>query len=85
MRGSVSIMAMPRTEFEKGLSSVFLDIALDGKVLFDRGGAIGERLGSIRTMIRGVGLRRELTAMGDAWRWNEDPGRAWALEPETWQ
>jgi predicted nucleotidyltransferase len=80
MRGAVSIMSMSLAEFEKCLSSVFLDIALDGKVLFDRGGVVVERLESIRTMIRGVGLRRVRTPMGDTWLWKENPGRAWVLE-----
>jgi len=80
VRGAVSIKALSRAEFEASLSSMFLDIALDGVVLFDRSGCVARRLENIRIMIAGAGLSRERTPMGDAWRWEKNPGRAWALE-----
>lgn len=82
--GGISVLARTPTEFDSQLSSLYLDIALDGTVLYDPQGYAAERLASIRRVIEDAGLNRERTESGDIWRWKKEPplGR-WHLEWKT--
>jgi hypothetical protein len=75
------VLARTPDEFDSHLSSLYLDIALDGKVLYDPHGYAARRLGSIRRLIKEAGLYRERTEAGDTWRWKKPPplGR-WRLD-----
>jgi len=81
-RGAVSLLAKTPEEFEAHLASLYLDIALDGQVLYDPCGYAFERLESLRQLISKAGLYREQTEAGDVWRWREQPSGPWELEWE---
>jgi uncharacterized protein len=81
-RAGVSILAKTREEFESLLSSLYLDIALDGKILYDPHGYINEKLTYVRDLLRQKGLRRERIGRDFAWRWEKYPGFGWSL---TWE
>ncbi len=79
-RGAISALAKTPREFEAHLSSLYLDIALDGQVLYDPLGYAAERLGSLRALLDEVGLYRERTEAGDSWRWKNPPSGPWTLD-----
>src|SRR5437868_5339909 len=64
-RGAMSMLARTPTEFESHLPSLYLDIALDGEILYDPVGYASARLNVIRRIIEKVGLYREHTSAGD--------------------
>ncbi len=79
-RGAISALAKTPREFEAHLSSLYLDIALDGQILYDPRGYAAERLGSLKELMDEAGLYRERTEAGDLWRWKSAPSGPWALE-----
>jgi predicted nucleotidyltransferase len=81
-RGQTTIMAKTPEEFEAYLPSFFLDIALDGIILYDSGGYMAARLTRLRRLIQAQGLHRERVAGSLVWRWQEFPGFDWSLEWE---
>lgn len=78
----VTIVAKTREEFLSAFPSLYLDLGLDGKVLYDRDGFLSERLAMIRKIIRQAGLRREKRDYGFIWRWRNRPKRGWEI---TWE
>lgn len=84
-RGQVAILAKTPTEFESYLSSLFLDIALDGIILHDSQGYMADRLACLRRLIRKQGLRRLQVERDMVWRWQHFPGLNWTLEWEMGQ
>ena len=78
-RGSVSILAKTPRQFEAAVSSLYLDIALDGRVLYDPRGYAAERLAMLRRLMERLGLRRVRTPEGYDWRWNHAPSGGWIL------
>jgi predicted nucleotidyltransferase len=82
-RGRVSVLAKTPLEFEARLPSLYLDIALDGLVLYDTHGYITERLARLRKLIQSKGLRRETAQRDFVWRWQKFPGFNWSLEWEA--
>lgn len=81
-RGAVSLLARTPEEFEAHLPSLYLDVALDGQILYDPRGYAAERMGALKRLIQEVGLYRERTEAGDVWRWQKEPSGPWALEWE---
>lgn len=79
-RGMVSFLAKTPKEFEAGVSSLYLDIAADGTVLYDPRGYAKQKLDELRRLIRREGLHRERTPAGDVWRWDQAPAQPWTLE-----
>jgi len=79
-RCRVSVLAKSPAEFEAVLSSLYLDIALDGIVLYDRHGYIREKLGYIRRRIKQMGLKRQKLNEDWLWSWKRPPGINWELE-----
>lgn len=79
-RGAVSMLAKTPTEFESRVPSLYLDIALDGQILYDPQGYAAARLAALRRLIQEAGLYRERTAAGDAWRWRTPPAQPWRLD-----
>lgn len=79
-RGSISVLAKTPTEFEASVPALYLDIALDGVILYDPTGYAEEKLGQLRALIREKGLRREQTGRDFAWQWTEFPGFNWTLD-----
>lgn len=78
---SVFMLAKTPEEFEAALPSIYLDIALDGKILYDRRSYARKRLAKLNEIIERVGLYRERTPAGDVWNWRNPPafGR-WSVE-----
>lgn len=82
-RGAVSLLTKTPEEFEANLSALYLDIALDGRILYDPTGYAARKLQHLRDLlVQRRGLYRERTPAGDVWRWRERPGGAWRL---TWE
>lgn len=79
-RGAVSFLAKTPEEFESHLASIYLNIALDGQILWDPHGYARRQLAAIRNVIERAGLYRERTVAGDVWRWQKEPSGIWALE-----
>lgn len=79
-RCRVSVLAKTPAEFEAALSSLYLDIALDGVVLYDRHKYIREKLGYIRRRIKQMGLKRQKLNEDWLWSWKRPPGINWELE-----
>ncbi len=76
IRGMVSIISKTPAEFEEALPPLYLDIALDGKVLHDSHGYVTARLDLIRRLIGEARLIRERTGAGDVWH---------VAQPHTYQ
>lgn len=80
---NVSIMAKTKEEFESRLAAVYLDIALDGIILFDRNKYMEKKLEEIRQILKKSGLKRIKKRHGLVWRWDKGkhpkPG-AWKIE-----
>ena len=78
----VSLQAKTPTEFESCVPSLYLDIALDGQVLYDPQGYATTRLAQLRRLMQRHGLYRERRPAGDLWRWRRPPPQPWRL---TWE
>jgi predicted nucleotidyltransferase len=81
-RGAISILAKTPQEFEAYLPSLYLDIALDGRILYDPHGYAADRLAALQRLLKQAGLYRERTEAGDVWRWQKQPSGPWALKWE---
>ena len=80
-RGAVSIIARTRAEFDSHISSLYLDLALDGKVLHDTAGYAAGKLGRLRVLLARSELTRERLASGYQWKpRGEWRGLAWWFE-----
>lgn len=81
-RLAVSFLARTPQEFEGHLPSLYLDIALDGQILYDPKGYAAQHLAVLRRLIEEAGLFRERTPAGDLWRWKTPPRGRWILSWE---
>lgn len=81
-RGAVSMLAKTPQEFEAHLPSLYLDIAVDGQILYDPDGYAAKKLGALQRLIEASGLYRERTEAGDVWRWKKQPPNPWVLRWE---
>ena len=81
--GPVSVLAKTPQQFAEGVSSLHLDIALDGQILYDPRRYVSDRLGALRRLMKTLGLYRQRTPEGFDWRWSgPSPVRWWnPLEP----
>ncbi len=82
-RAVISLIAKTPKEFEAALPAFYLDIALDGIVLYDPHRYMQERLTYLQTLIRKKGLRREKIEESFAWQWDKFPGFNWSIEWDT--
>ena len=78
-RGCVSLLAKTPEQFRGSVSSLYLDIALDGQILYDPRGLAHERLRGLRRRREQLGLHRERTPEGFDWRWETPPAGPWPL------
>jgi predicted nucleotidyltransferase len=81
-RGQAAILAKTPAEFEASLPGLYLDIALDGILLYDTDRFLATRLAHLRRLIKMHGLRREANRRDLIWRWERFPGFDWSLEWE---
>lgn len=79
--GGLSFLAKTQEEFEGGFPSFYLDLALDGIILFDTEGYMEDKLQRIRELIKQAGLKRRKIPGGFFWDWQESPGPDWEI---TW-
>ena len=79
-RGAVSLLAKIPQEFEERISSLYLDIAQDGKILFDPQGYAHRRLAALQRLMAETGLYRKKSRGGEVWRWRQKPRQPWALK-----
>lgn len=78
-RGRISILAKTPDEFEAVLPSLYLEIALDGQILYDPQDYAGIQLQKLRRLIRAKDLRREKRGCDFIWQWGTFPGFGWSL------
>jgi predicted nucleotidyltransferase len=78
--GPVSLIAKTRAEFAAGFPSYYLDIALDGLILYDRENYMHQKLARIRELITLAGLRRQRTDYGFRWEWKKPPRGHWRID-----
>jgi predicted nucleotidyltransferase len=78
----VSLLIRTREEFEAHVPSVYLDIAIDGMILYDSGRYVEGKLSALQRSINRLGLSRERTDEGDIWRFQQQPSGGWTLEWE---
>ena len=81
-RGASSLLAKTPDELDAHMASLYLDIALDGNILYDPQLYAAERLNAWRRLIEEAGLYRKRTAAGDLWQWKRQPAAPWKLD---WQ
>ena len=79
-RHRVAVIAKTPLEFESSLPPLYLDIALDGIVLYDPSGYITGKLAYLRRQIREMGLQRIGKDHDWIWLWRDPPGTKWELE-----
>ena len=82
-RAAISLLAKTPEEFEASLPSFYLDIALDGIVLYDPYRYMQEKLTHLQKLIDKKGLRREKIEGSFAWQWDKFPGFGWSIEWDT--
>jgi len=78
-RGRISILAKTPDEFESVLPSLYLEIALDGMILYDPQEYAGTQLQKLRRLIQAKDLRRERRGHEFIWQWGTFPGFGWSL------
>jgi hypothetical protein len=61
------------------LPSLYLEIALDGMILYDPQEYAGTQLQKLRRLIQAKGLRRERRGHEFIWQWGTFPGFGWSL------
>lgn len=81
-RGRATVIAKTPAEFTSYLAPLYLDIALDGIVLYDRDGWLTSHLAAIRTLLDRHGLYRIQRGRDLIWEWREFPGVGWELNWE---
>jgi predicted nucleotidyltransferase len=80
LRGKIALIAKTRNEFEAGFPSYYLDLGLDGIVLYDRERYMEGKIDRIRDLIDLAGLSRRRINRGFVWRWREPPTGHWRID-----
>lgn len=81
-----SVYGSTPEEFEKYFPSIYLDMGLDGIVLYDTGDYLTGKLERIRAIIQETGLRRLRLSPGNMfWDWDKAPLHGWALDWEGYR
>jgi hypothetical protein len=73
------IRAKTRQEVLQGFPPLFLDLGLDGVILFDRNDFFKNLQERIREIIRQAGLRRKKDDREFYWEWEDPPKRGWEI------
>jgi len=77
----ISIIAKTPEEVLSAFPSLFLDLSLDGIVLFDKDGFFETLRRRIRRIISEAGIARKRDNGEYYWEWKEPPKRGWEI---TW-
>lgn len=67
-------------EFERGFPSLYLDLALDGKILYDINNYFKEKRDIILNIIKNAGLIRQSIGNEFTWDWIKAPVGGWAID-----
>ena len=81
-RGAISLLAKTPMEFEARVSPLYLDIALDGKILYDPKEYVAARLEKLKNLIARSGLYRLRSKDGEIWKFFRTPWQPWNLSWE---
>ncbi|MBI5653813.1 MAG: nucleotidyltransferase domain-containing protein [Chloroflexi bacterium] len=77
---TILVLGKTPTEFEEQFPSLYLDIGLDGVILYDQGGYTKRKLARIRQIIQDAGLVRErLNDHNMFWDWSRAFTRRWEI------
>lgn len=76
----VSVLAMSREEFEAGFPPIYLDLAVDGIVLYDSEGFMAGKLEEIREIVKRAGLKRTRRQDTLLWKWLRRPQGRWRID-----
>lgn len=77
----ISIHAKTKEEFERGFPPAYLDLGMDGQILYDINDYMYEKLFRIREIIKEAGLYRVKRNGYHMWEWKNPPRRNWSV---TW-
>ncbi|MFQ5823788.1 MAG: nucleotidyltransferase domain-containing protein [bacterium] len=77
----ISIHAKTKKEFESGFPPLYLDLGVDGQILYDSDNYIQKKLLRIQEIIKEAGLYRVKRNGYHAWEWKNQPGPYWSI---TW-
>lgn len=75
----IGIIAKTRGEIDRGFPPLYLDIGLDGIILYDRG-FMADRIDRIRAIITQAGLERVRDEGGLRWKWKRRPSGGWSID-----
>lgn len=78
-RGAIALLTKTPTEFESAVPSLFLDIALDGLILYDKQNYAHNHLHYLRQLLRKKGLSRHQKGREFIWQWQTFPSHNWQL------
>lgn len=76
----ISILPKTIKEFEKDFPAIYLDIATDGIILFDRDDYIHKKLQKIKGIIQEAGLKRIKKLNSIIWLWEDRPHLGWRID-----
>jgi len=76
----VQVLAKTPDEFDSIFPPLYLDIALDGKILVDKDGFMEKRLRKIRKIIKDSSLYRIKEGDELLWQWNSPKKPGWELD-----
>lgn len=77
----ISVIARTREEFLKHFPPLYLDLALDAQILYDKN-FLFPKLEQIKDLIEKVGLRRKSYKGSYYWEWERQPSIGWELSWE---
>lgn len=76
----VSIIAKTPEEFDSCFPPLYLDIAMDGKILVDKDEFMEKRLRKIRNIVEASALKRVKLGNEYFWRWESPKKPGWELD-----
>lgn len=77
---AISLVAKTPQEFEGGFPPLYLDLAVDGIVLFDPQGYMKKKLEAIKGIIQQAGLWRSRRKDAFIWKWRKRPPGGWRID-----
>lgn len=80
--GRISIVAKTRHEFETDFPPLYLDLAIDGILLYESGDYMKGKLEQIQRIIERAGLRRVRKGPSLIWKWEKPPPAGWRVDWE---
>lgn len=80
LRGGVSIIAKTKEEFENSFPSYYLDIGIDGIILYEKNHYLTDKLNCIKELIQSSGLRRKRINGSFIWQWTNPPASTWKID-----